>query len=320
MQISALYPEQPREIGAIDPFAEVVSTTSLSRLWMGQSFVIDSHSTLAALGRTPWAVPVGIGTALAVLRSPYDAAMQARSVAIATGNSVSIAYGSADPAFVSSVRGRPFSKPATYMSTYVRIVRDLLSGVHVRDDLEGEIVGGVLPPAEHPRVEIGIGVLREGMARVGAPSAEFQVSWLAPKNYIRDVLNPASTRSDGTHPRTVAYVQCAVDRPGRSGTLLAHTGAGKHLETHHYTEMLRRAGLDVDASDPASGARELMEKRVFVFDTADRIAEELLSYSECGVDEVIVNVTGVSLLYGASAAIEDLADIVAAADRVTPGS
>jgi len=113
-----------------------------------------------------------------------------------------------------------------------------------------------------------------------------------------------------TGPRVVAMVQAAVDRAGRNPMLLAQHGAGNHLRAAHYTDMLRRAGLDVHASDPIAGARELVEEGVYVYGKPGDIAAELRRYYEAGIDEVILNTTAVSLLYGTDAALADLREIL----------
>lgn len=309
MRCSALFPQQPVDPSAIDDFARVVRDHGLARLWMGQSFRIESHMALVALAQQDCAVPVGIATALAALRTPYDAAMQARSLACVLGQPVSVAYGAADPHFVSSVLGAPLAKPATYTAEYARIVRSLLDGRMTESDVEGLRMRAQLPPLDHAPVEVGVGVLRPSMAERARHCSEFVATWLTPKAYVRDVLAPRLAREDGARPRIVNNVQCAVSRPGRNPHLLAQAGCGNHLTRQHYADMLRRAGLDVHASDPVSGARELVRSGVFAYGSPSDIADELVTHAEHGVDEVVINVTAVALLHGDADAVDDLVDI-----------
>lgn len=316
MDVSLLFPQQPTSPSAIDRYAEIVRQTGLDRLWMGQSFAIESHLAFAALAGTGRAVPVGIGTALAALRSPYDAALQARSLAALLGESVSVAYGAADPMFVSSVRGAPLARPASYTAEYARLVRGLIDGASVSSEEQGLVMRAQLPPLDHPPVHVGTGVLRPAMA-TKSRDADLAVSWLAPRRYLRDVIGPATRRADGSRPRLVAHAHCALARPGRNPELLAQVGCGRHLSSPHYTDMLRRAGLDVHPSDPVSGARQLVRAGVLLYGSSEQVAAELRTFADHGVDEVIVNVTPVALALGDTAAIHDVEDIVSALSRPT---
>ncbi|GAA6527774.1 LLM class flavin-dependent oxidoreductase [Intrasporangium sp. DVR] len=317
MDYSVLFPQQPADPRAIDVFAGVVRHHRLSRLWMGQSFAIESHLALAASGADGVGVPVGIGTALAALRSPYDAAMQARSLAAVIRQPVAVAYGAADPEFVSSVSGSALSRPAAYTAEYCRLVRALVDG-HVATSTADRLqMNAVLPPLDHPRVDIGTGVLRPGMARKSASVADFVITWLTPEHYLRETLIPALTRPDGTRPRLVAHVHCAVDRPGRNARLLAQVGCSGHLSRPHYVSMLRSAGLDIDVSDPVSGARMLVQHGVIAIGSAVEIAERLDGFAASGVDEVVINATAVALTHGDTAAVDDLEEIAASLRKGT---
>lgn len=307
MRYSVLYPEQPAEPQAIRAFAALTRAHGLARLWMGQSFTIESHLALSAA--VP-AVPVGIGTALAALRTPYDAALQARSLAVLLGQPVSIAYGSADPDFVASTTGSPLADPAAYTVEYARLVKALLAGDVAHSDHPRLRMHAKLPELPHPPVEIGTGVLRPAMARRSASVADFVITWLAPHGYLRDVIAPALARS--ARPRLVSHVHCAVARPGRSVELIAQVGSSGHLSRPHYVDMLNRAGLDIDVSDPVSGARALVRHGVILSGSPGEIAQRLASFAEIGVDEVVINVTGVALTHGPVEAIRDLDDISSA--------
>ncbi|WP_017569538.1 LLM class flavin-dependent oxidoreductase [Nocardiopsis halotolerans] len=308
-EYSVLFPQQPSDPDAINDFARLVIDHDLSRLWMGQSFSIESHMALAALARSGNTVPVGIGTALAALRTPYDAALSARSLAAVLGQPVSVGYGAADPGFVTSVRGAPLARPASYTAEYARLVGALLRGEEAVSRLDDLPLRAQLPALEHPRVEAGVGVLRPGMAAKAREVADFVVTWLTPGNYVRDVLVPRLERADGSRPRVATHVHCAVRRPGRNPQLLAQVGCGNHLAREHYSDMLRRAGLDVHASDPVSSARELVSAGVVVYGSPSEIADRLRAFPDFGVDEVIVNITAVALTYGDDDALADLHEI-----------
>jgi alkanesulfonate monooxygenase SsuD/methylene tetrahydromethanopterin reductase-like flavin-dependent oxidoreductase (luciferase family) len=261
---------------------------------------------------------------LAVLRHPYDAALQARSLARLMDNPVAIGYGAAYPHYVKSVRGAPYAKPAAMVGEYIDIARRLANNQAVDHDGEHFTVHAKLPPMQTPKVEIGAGVLRPGMARATGRHGDLAMTWLTPLNYIENVVMPAvaeGARGVQTPPRIVSMVHAAVRRPARSPMLLAQYGSISHLQAPHYTDMLRKAGLDVDASDPVSGARELVQAGVYLYGDPSHIADEIARFHAIGVDEVIINPTSVSNMYGTQAAMEDLREIFAAlAERRTPPS
>nr|WP_272914873.1 LLM class flavin-dependent oxidoreductase [Rathayibacter iranicus] len=300
-------------MGVVRRYARAVREGGYARLWAGQSFQIESHVALAGLGGTEDAVPVGIGTALAVLRTPYDAALQARSLAAILGRDVAVAYGASDPDFVTATRGAPLERPASYTAAYAGMVRDLLAGRPVTSTEPGlEARHAQLPTFETGPVEIGTGVLRPGMATRSRDVVDFVVTWMTPRTYVRDVLLPRLTRTDGTRARVVTNVHVALTGEGRSPNLLAQAGCSNHLARFHYSDMLCRAGIDAHPSDIVSGARELVRKNVFVVGDAQEVAEHIRDIGEHGVDEVVLNPTAVAMVHGDEAALDDLRQISAA--------
>lgn len=315
MDVSVLFPEQPSDPDGILPWARLVRETGMKRLWMGQSFQIESHMALSRLGAADLGVPVGIATALAVLRSPYDAALQARSLVTMTGASASIAYGAADPDFVTAVSGAPFRRPASYVAEYTRIVRSLLDGKMTSSDFPGLKMGPTRLPAAAaasvPTVEIGVGVLRRGMAKKASAVADSAVAWLTPKWYVRDVLRPILA-SSGRAVRMAVNVHVALNGSGRNIPLLAQVACQFHVRRLHYAQMLREAGLSIREDDPYSSTRELVERQVFVSGAPDEVAAEIESFSAHGVNEVVLNLTGVSMIHGTDAALSDAVSIMSA--------
>lgn len=320
-RVSLMFPQQPTDPDAIVPFGRLAQDLGAERLWLGQSLRIESHPAVAYLAGTGCRISVGLAVGLTALRHPYDAALQARSLAQLMGRPVAIGYGAAHPSFVRGVRGEPYARPAAAVGEFVDIARRLANNEAVAHDGELFSVHTRLPPMDTPKVEIGAGVLRPGMARVAGRTADLAVTWLAPLGYLRDVIVPAvaeGARGVQRPPRVVAVVHAGVERPGRSPVLLAqHAGSG-HLRIAHYADMLRRAGLAVDADEPVSGARELVRAGVYLYGSPDRIAREITGYHAAGVDEVVVNPASVSGMYGTQAAADDLTEIFAALKSLGP--
>lgn len=311
--VSVLFPQQPVDVREMVPFARLVKESTARRLWMGQSLCVESHPAFAYLAGAGYDIPVGIGVALIALRHPFDAALQARALAALTGQPAVIGYGAAEPNFVTSLHGAPYSKPAPTVEEYITIVRSLLAGDKVRHSGRVYNVNQTLPPMEHPPVEVGAGVLRPAMARAAGRSADAAITWLTPPSYLDNTIRPAlaeGAKERERGPRLIAVVHVAVDRPGRSAMLLAQHGAINHLRAPHYTDMLRKAGLDVDASDPIAGARELVDEGVYVYGKPGDVVAEVGRYVDAGVDEVVLNPTAVANVHGIDAALDDVHDIL----------
>ncbi|MCF1596644.1 F420-dependent peptide dehydroalanine reductase LxmJ [Streptomyces muensis] len=312
---AVLYPLQPDHPELVAPFAELVSRTGARRLWLCQSFRAEPHQVLAHLAGMGHTVPVGTAVTLLPLRHPYEAALQARSLALLTGQPVVAGYGIGTPEFANGLAPEPYRSPRTAVGEYVTSVRALLAGESVAHDGPYHRLHAALPPVgPHAPVEVGAGVLRPGMARTAGATADVAITWMTPPDYIRGTLAPqlsagAAEAGRATRPRIATAVHVAVTRPGRDPRRLAEAAAGTHLRAPHYADMLRRAGVDIDAPDPAT---ELLRADVVVTGTPREIADTLAAYHAAGVDEILLNPTAVLLTEGVHAAVRDLEEIIAA--------
>jgi Coenzyme F420-dependent N5,N10-methylene tetrahydromethanopterin reductase and related flavin-dependent oxidoreductases len=301
MRAGLMFATQPHRAAEVLPYADLVKRGLAGRLWMGTSFLADTQLSLAYLAGAGYRIPVGTGVALTALRSPLQAAVEARSLAALTGHRFVAGFGAATPEFVAHVLGRPYPRPAA-------AVRDYLSrvGAYLRGHAE-------LPPYEHPPVELGAGVLRPGMARAAGASADVAITWMTPPSYLRDTIIPALREGAAGRratPRVATVVHAAVERAGRDAPGLAYAAACAHLCSPHYTGMLRLAGCEVNPYDPVSGARRLVEQGVFLYGPARHIGAALREYERAGVDEIILNLAGVHVTEGCRAAVEDAAEIL----------
>jgi len=315
--ISVIYSIMPTDIGSVASFARLAETTSSHRLWLGQSLAIETHHVFAALAGMGF--DLGYGTAVTVmpLRHPLTAAVNARSVAALSGQPFIAGIGPGAAALQKSMLGATYRAPVTATRRYVTMVRTLTEGkIAVEPEGPWPSEGIELPAMEAPSVEIGLGVLREPMARLAGETADWAITWLTPTTFIRDRIAPAmraaALQAHRPSPRIAAVVHCAVDRPGRDLTHVAFQAARNHLSAPHYTDMLNQAGVPVDAAEPRAGAALLVEHGVVATGTPDDIARKIARYHDAGVDEVIINTGGVHIAEGPGAALRDLSAILTA--------
>ncbi|MDA0638264.1 LLM class flavin-dependent oxidoreductase [Nonomuraea sp. MCN248] len=314
MTPALLFPLQPPHPDVVVPFGELVAGGLAGRLWLGQSVMAESHQTIAYLAGRGVKVASGLAVTLMPLRHPMEAAAQARSLAVLTGRPVVAGYGAATPDLVEALRGAPYERPASAAAGYAGATRAILDGRISGHACEACVAtGGGLPPMKHAPVEVGLGVLRPGMARKAGEVADVAITWMTPPGYLRDTLVPAlaeGAAGRGRAPRVAAVVHVAVANSGRDPYQLAMAGAGMHLAAPHYTDMLRRAGVPACPDDPRAGAAALVDAGVYVYGTPGEVAERLRAYSAAGVDEIVLNPAGVLRTEGFKAALADAEQIL----------
>ncbi|MFC5827872.1 LLM class flavin-dependent oxidoreductase [Nonomuraea insulae] len=295
------------------PFAEFAARHGAARLWLGQSLSVDTHLVAAYLAGRGLRVPLGTGVTLLPLRHPYQAAVEARSLAVLTRQPYVAGFGAGDPEFVENLVGRPYRSARGAVGEYLSAVRDLLDGRPVRRRGAEFSVTGMLPPmAAHPPVEVGAGVLRPRMARTAGEVCDVAITWLAPAAYLGEVLTPAllaGAAGRARPPRVASIVHVALDRPGRDIARLVRLSTAGHLDSPHYRDMFRLAGVRIDGAAPE---RELVASGAFLTGKAEEIAAGLRRFHEAGAGEVVLNACGVLASEGAPAALADLSEIMSA--------
>ncbi|MEV1171264.1 LLM class flavin-dependent oxidoreductase [Nonomuraea sp. NPDC049784] len=313
---SVLVPFVTRRPEQILPYAALVSLSRAHALWQGQSTLIEPHQGFAYAAGAGFRCPVGFGVTLMPLRHPYEAALQARSVAMTTGHPVVAGFGPGPAIFQENMLGRPYPSQLTAIREYVTVVRGLLGGGAV--DFRGEYFGyrGMLPPAVSPKVEIGLGVLRRGMARLAGEVADVAVTWLTPAAWLADTIVPAlregAEAAGRDMPRVAAMVPVALRRPDRTPAEQALASNAMHLRGPHYIDMLRKAGLAVTGQNTAADAAALVEGGAFVSGDLEQVLTGLKEFEQAGADEIILNLTGVYNLQGPDETTNELKSLLGA--------
>jgi 5,10-methylenetetrahydromethanopterin reductase len=312
--LSVLLPFMPVRPEDAAPFGELVRRGAAGRLWAGQSLGIEPHAALAHLAGLGLTIPMGSSVTLMPLRHPFEAALQARSVAVLSGQPFVAGLGPGAAPMVASLRGKPFRSPLTAVREYAETFRGLLAGGPVARDGEYVVMRGSLPPIPHPGVLLGLGVLRPQMAALAGELADVAITWLAPPRYLAEVVVPALERQARRHgrvrPRLVAVVQVCLAGPGRDpiGWLLGSIRG--HLSSPHYQEMLALAGVPVAPDDLRGTTRRLLAAGGVACGTAADIGRILDSYREAGVDEIALSAIGVHNRLGPEAALGDLRTVL----------
>lgn len=312
MTVSLLCAQQIDDMDVLQEYAELCGPDGFDRLWLGQSLMIESFAALSALAGRGVRVRSGTAVSVAPLRTPYDAALQARSAAALMGEPLSVAFGIGTPQFATMLRGAKLEQPGSYTAEYMTTVRNALS---TDDPGSTGSTGGRLYPFRTPRVEVGCGVLRPRMARLAGGAAEFIVTWLAPLPYVIDCLAVEAAAGAAARgrpgPRVVSIVQLAVAHPERHPYKLAYYSCGAHIQAAHYVASLRAAGMAL-TGDVAHDVQEVVHSGLYVYGSVDSICDTLEEYHHSGVDEVVLNLNGVALMHGGQAALTDARQVAEA--------
>ncbi|CAM3637509.1 LLM class flavin-dependent oxidoreductase [Nocardiopsis gilva] len=314
-RVSLFYPYMAEEPTTFHRFAETVRDTPLHRLWTGQSLKVDSGHLIAASVGMGTKVPIGLGVSLLPLRHPYETALHARSLALLTGHAPVIGLGTATPEFVAGLHGAPYSSPLAVASEYVRIVRALLRGEALAEEGTHFHMHGRLLPAESPGAEIGLGVLRPGMAGVAGRWADAAVTFLSPPRYLREAIVPRireASRERDRPPRLVTIAHFVVERAGRDCPRAIAPTITTHIKQAHYGHVLEKAGISIDPHDPLAAAERLIGSGVVMSGTPERIVSAIRRLHASGVDEVVLNPAGVVHTEGIVAGLADVNEVVRA--------
>lgn len=304
--VSVILPVQVTDMGTAHPYVKLAAGTRSRRLWSGQSLGLETHEVFSALSGMGVDLAFGSAVTLMPMRHPLAAALAARSVAALSGREYVAGIGPGAASLQRAVLGAPYASPLGATSDYLAVMRTLLDG--------GTAAGLALPPVDAPRVELGVGVLRAGMARVAGRFADAAITWLTPLEHLRSTLLPAmaegASERERPAPRTVSVVHVVLDRPGRDLVRAARMACERHVMAPHYAAMLRGAGVELGDEDPKRRAAALLEAGVIAGGTPYDVAQTVAAYHAAGVDEVVLNVGGVFIAEGPGAAARDLTAVL----------
>ena len=313
--VSVFMPFVPRRPEQLIPYGRLAAGAVGARLWQGQSTLLETNQGFAYLAGAGIRVPLGIGVSLAPLRHPYYAAVEARSLALTTGQPVTFGLGPGGRTFQTAVMGHPYTSPIGSMRDYLTTVRQLLAGGEVSAESEGFACSARLGAHPSPLVELGLGVLRPRMAMLAGEIADSAITWLTPARYVRETLIPAmdegAQKTGRARPRVTSIVPIARRRARHEPFQLALASNFAHSRAPHYIDMLGRAGISVNAADPISAAKAIVAGGAFLTGDLSELADLVAEYWSAGVDEVVLNVTGVYNVEGAEAAFEELTILMA---------
>lgn len=308
---SVLVPFGPVRPQQLLPFAALAQWSGSAALWQGQAAGTDPFQNFTYAATLGFPTPVGTAVSLMPFAHPFDAAMRTATMVAATGNPASVCFGPGSASLQRGLLGAAYRSPLGASREYLTIVRTLLETGEV--SVQGDFYSCrmTMPHLPRPSVELGLGVLRERMAELAGEVADVAVTWLTPASYLRDVVRPAlargAARAGRPEPRLVAMVPVALATDGRDPLEVTLASSSGHMSLPHYRSMLEAAGIRVDIeADPLASAQAMIDGGAFLAGSRDDVEAGLAEYASAGVDEVVLNLSGVASLEGDRAALGDL--------------
>jgi alkanesulfonate monooxygenase SsuD/methylene tetrahydromethanopterin reductase-like flavin-dependent oxidoreductase (luciferase family) len=316
---SILAPRVPYRPEQLLPYVALTQWSDAHRIWQGQALLNDPFQDFTYAAACGFRVPTGTGVTLMPLRHPHQAAIQAHSLAVASGHPVVAGFGPGAASFQASLLGAPYRSQLGAVREYVSVMRDLLEKGEADHVGEYFTCRAELAPVPRPPVEIGLGVLRPRMARLAGEIADVAITWLTPAGYVRDVVMPAlragAEAAGRPLPRVVVIVPLALAAPDRDPVELATVSNTGHTMLPHYADMLRRSGIETSTQDPRGNAGALLAGGAFLYGAKAELAARLREFADAGADEIVLNVTGVHLKYGERASLTELEALLTAVAR-----
>lgn len=296
------------------PFAALAQWSRAHRLWQGQGTASDPHQTFTVAAANGFRVPAGIGVTLMPFRHPFEAALQARTMAMTVGHPIVAGFGPGAVDLQRRMLGAPYASQLGAVRDYVTIVRALLETGIVEHQGEFFSCDCMLPTVPGPPIEIGLGVLRPAMARLAGEVADVAITWLTPAKYLAEVVVPAlragAEAAGRPMPKLVAMVPFALSGPDRTPAELALASNSGHMALPHYRDMLNRSGIDYDFADPIGAGNAVVDGRAFLFGEAKEVVAQLDEFREAGVDDIVLNATGVWSKFGSRVALSEIETIL----------
>lgn len=153
---SILAPMAPYRPEQLLPYAALTQWTDAHRLWQGQALLNDPFQDFTHAAACGFRVPTGTGVTLMPLRHPHQAAIQAHSLAVASGHPVVAGFGPGAASFQASLLGTPYRSQLGAIREYVAVMRGLLENGEVDHVGEYFTCRAELAAVPRPPVEIGL--------------------------------------------------------------------------------------------------------------------------------------------------------------------
>lgn len=282
----------------------------LRTMWMAEhmGYREATLGAMAVLGATRGLTLVP--TALSpYVRHPTIAAMAIATLAECTPGRVAVALGMGNPMFLQE-SGVEAHRPARAVAEYMHCLRALWTGEAVHYQGETLRLAGARLAFVPAAVPVYVAAIRTQMLRLAGRAADGVVlsSGLTPAfTTVSLAVVAEAAREAGRDPGRVwnaGYVMTAASPDGRTAIEACRAKLAFLLRNKYLSDNVRQAGVPIDqeAIMEAVARRDLDAARRLVSDdaveafsvagTADDVRERLAVYAACGLQEIVLSITG----------------------------
>ncbi len=265
--------------------AHELAARGFRSLWSSQIFGPDTLTMLALVGRELPELDLGTAVVPVQPRHPSMLAAQARTVQAAIGGRLSLGVGLSHQMVVEGMWGLDFSRPASYMEEYLKILAPLLRGeaVNVQGERVRAVTLGPLGPRGAEAPSLLVAALGARMLGLAGEVADGTVLWMTGHRtiatHIVPLLSEAAARAGRPAPRVVCSAPVVVS----SDVVAARQRVDAALQIYgtlpSYQAMLQREG----AESPAD---------VSLIGSPEQVREQLGAYAAAGVTEFSAALVG----------------------------
>ncbi len=275
--------------------ARLAEDAGLDEVWVSEDYLERGAFAVAgAMAAATERVGVGLGVVNPWTRHVALTAMESLALAeVAQGRAV-VGLGASNAAWMQGRLGIPYERPVSVLTRYTDVLRRLLRGEHVREDVLGDALDCRLEAVPEQPVPLVWGVKGpRALAACGAHADGVMLSVLSSPAYV------AWVRAEHGPLRTTAYASFAVadDRATARAQLREHTA--RFLGMHGASPITACAGVDAVL---ASALRERLLAgrpgadlvddatvgKVTVSGTPDDAAAVVRAHRDAGLDSLVV--------------------------------
>jgi alkanesulfonate monooxygenase SsuD/methylene tetrahydromethanopterin reductase-like flavin-dependent oxidoreductase (luciferase family) len=249
---------------------------------------VDSLTVMAAAAVRTERVLLGTAITRAVTRHPLAMAQHAAVVAQLSSGRFRLGLGPVHRGQVGAYGPVP-QRALAHFGSYLRTVKQLLSGVPVDVDENGVVAHGRLVSPPSAAVPVMASALQAGSFRLCGEVADGAITWICPADYVREVALPAlrdgAAEARRDPPPLILHVpvflstdEAAVRR--RMGEHFAF-----YLRNANYLNMLAEAGFP-EAAEPRWS--DAMVDAVAVYGSETAVGDRLRELVQSGADELLV--------------------------------
>lgn len=248
----------------------------------------DGLTVFAAAAATTQRILLGTSITPLFPRHPIVVAQQVQVIASLAPGRFRLGLGPSGRAGVESTFGIDYRAPLAHLREYLRILKALLQEGKV--DFQGRYYQAratIATPVDVPVMGSALGSRAFGLCGARADGA---ISWVCPRDYLRDVAIPAletgARRAGRPSPPLVAHVPvCVHDNAGEAKSAVRQQ-FGSFARSPFYQQMFAAAGFPEASQETWSDA---MTDAISLWGSESKVAEGLKTYFSIGVSEVLAS-------------------------------